>query len=278
MKQYEYSLIIILPPIIVSILSPIAVCCIFCDMNLIGRWIIKNVFSNILKEEKGKDGTPRWFFKDIDLTSLQPISSQEKLRSRIRLVYSLLFAVVLSGTLLSFWQLLVLEVSSDCETEDPSKDCYEVKTRSWPKQDPVNCSSAAIQNGTTYVLCYKIVFNLGLATGANYGIFKLSMLALSLGPSVMLMMKNRCIRLKLIIISILPFILVLPPLVLMFTTLTVGFLSDKSVVIVQAVIIVVNSLIFLWGIPWDKLTELKAEQNNPNNTGLENPVAATNDN
>ena len=272
MKQYEYSLIIILPPIIVSILSSIAVYCIFCDMNLIGRRIIKNVFSDILKEERGKNGPPRWFFKDIDLTS------QAKLQSRICLAYSLLFAVMLSGTLLSFWQLLVLEVSSDCDLEDPSKDCYEVKSRSWPKQDPINCSSAAIQNGTTYVLCYKIVFNLGLATGANYGIFKLSMLALSLGPSVMLMIKNRCIRLKLIIISILPFILVLPPLVLMFTTLTVGFLSDKSVVIVQAVIIVVNSLIFLWGIPWDKLTELKARQNNPNNTGLENPVAATNDN
>ena len=36
--------------------------------------------------------------------------------------------------------------------------------------------------------------------------------------------------------------------------------------------------IFLWGIPWDKLTKLKAGQNNPNNTGLENPVTATDDN
>ena len=58
------------------------------------------------------------------------------------------------------------------------------------------------------------------------------------------------------------------------------------IVLLQTLITLANSVIFVWRIPWDKLTELKGRQNNPNNTGLENPnntglenpVAATDDN
>lgn len=44
MKQYEYNLIIGLPPFLVVIVSLFAVYVQFRDLNLIGRWIAKNVF------------------------------------------------------------------------------------------------------------------------------------------------------------------------------------------------------------------------------------------
>lgn len=39
-----------------------------------------------------------------------------------------------------------------------------------------------------------------------------------------------------------------------------------------------NTSIFLWGIPWLELTVLNAEKNNLNDIGLENSVAATDEN
>ena len=57
-----------------------------------------------------------------------------------------------------------------------------------------------------------------------------------------------------------------------------GFFLENLIDILQTIVILTNSSIALGGIPWDELTELNGKQNNPNNTGLENPVAATDDN
>lgn len=272
MKRYEYDLIIALPPIFVIIVSSIAVFVKFRDRNLIWPWIAKNVFSGILKEKKKEDGTPRWFFKGIDLTF------QREILSTIWFTTSMFFVGMLIGLTLMFWQLLLLEVSSNCDVDDPSKDCFEVKFWGW-KEDPVNCSSAAIQNGITYVYCYKIVVNFGVASGAGYGTFKLSMLAFSLGSNVMLMIEKSNTLLVLRIISTLLVLLAgVIPLVLMTTPSGVAFLSNNLVIIFQAIITLGSSYIFLWNMPWDKLTALNAEKNNLNYSGLENPDAATDDN
>ena len=155
MKRYEYSLIIALPPIFVIIVSSIAIFVKFRDRNLIWPWIAKNVFSGILKEKKKEDGTPRWFFKGIDLTS------QGEILSKIWFTTSLFFLGMLLGLTVMFWQLLLLEVSSDCDVDDPSKDCFEVKFWGW-MEDPVNCSSATIQNGICVLLQNRFQFWSGL--------------------------------------------------------------------------------------------------------------------
>ena len=102
MKQYKYNLIIGLPPFLVVIVSLFAVYVQFRDLNLIGRWIAKNVFSDILKEESGQDGSPTWFFKDIDPTPPKE-STPRKLSSKIRLTSLLLFAWMLTGAILLLW-------------------------------------------------------------------------------------------------------------------------------------------------------------------------------
>ena len=279
MKQYGYNLIVLGPSFIFLLLFDLAICIFYVKsgkLNLIGRWIAKNIFPDIMKEKKKEDGTPRWLFKDIDLTS------KERILKRVWQTFFALFGGILLGTMTVFLELLLLEVSSDCDVNDPSKDCFEVKFSGLggPKiQDPINCSSAAIQNGTTYVFCYRIVFNLGVATGASYGVFKLSVLVFSLTSRVLLMIKKpeTVKALRFIIMSL----CIVASLILVGLGLTpfgFGFFLENLIDILQTIVILTNSSIALGGIPWDELTELNGKQNNPNNTGLENPVAATDDN
>ena len=68
------------------------------------------------------------------------------------------------------------------------------------------------------------------------------------------------------------------PAVLKVTSLGVAILSNNLVVFLQIVITALNSTIFLWVIPWYELIVLKDGNNYRNDTGLENPVASTNDN
>ena len=275
MELRQYSLIVLMPSLLsVLIVIFIAVFLKSGDLKLIGRWIARNAFADILKEKKKReDRTSRWLFQDIDLTSKRSILH------RVWFATSLLFAGMFSGAMVMFWQLLLLEVSSVCDINDPSKDCFEITVWEMPKQDPINCSSAAVQNGTTYVLCYKIVFNLGVAIGASYGVFKLSMLAFSLGSSALLMIKKtKTLRASRIVISVLFYFAMAIPAVLKVTSLGVAILSNNLVVFLQIVITALNSTIFLWGIPWDEMIVLKTENNYRNDTGLENPVAATDDN
>ena len=274
MELWQYSLIVLMPSLLsVLIVIFIAVFLKSGDLKLIGRWIARNAFADILKEKKKReDRTSRWLFQDIDLTSKRSILH------RVWFATSLLFAGMFSGAMVMFWQLLLLEVSSVCDINDPSKDCFEITVWEMPKQDPINCSSAAVQNGTTYVLCYKIVFNFGVAIGASYGVFKLSMLALSLGSSALLMIKKtKTLRASRIVISVLFYFAMAIPAVLKVTSLGVAILSNNLVVFLQIVITALNSTIFLWCIPWDEMIVLKTENNYRNDTGLENPVAATDD-
>ena len=275
MELRQYSLIVFMPSLLsVLIVFFIAVFLKSGDRKMIGRWIARNAFSDILKEKKKReDRTSRWLFQDIDLTSKRSILH------RVWFATSLLFAGMFSGAMVMFWQLLLLEVSSVCDINDPSKDWFEITVWEMPKQDPINCSSAAVQNGTTYVLCYKIVFNLGVATGASYGVFKLSMLAFSLGSSALLMIKKtKTLRASRIVISVLFYFAMAIPAVLKVTSLGVAILSNNLVVFLQIGITALNSTIFLWVIPWYELIVLKDGNNYRNDTGLENPVAATDDN
>ena len=275
MELKQYSLIVLMPSLLsVLIVIFIAVFLKSGDLKLIGRWIARNAFADILKEKKKReDRTSRWLFQDIDLTSKRSILH------RVWFATSLLFAGMFSGAMVMFWQLLLLEVSSVCDINDPSKDWFEITVWEMPKQDPINCSSAAVQNGTTYVLCYKIVVNLGVAIGASYGVFKLSMLAFSLGSSALLMIKKtKTLRASRIVISVLFYFAMAIPAVLKVTSLGVAILSNNLVVFLQIGITALNSTIFLWVIPWYELIVLKDGNNYRNDTGLENPVAATDDN
>ena len=90
-------------------------------------------------------------------------------------LYRKMFAVahlLLLGTIYTFLSLLLLTVTYDCDEEDLSKDCFLVGSSY--DSPPLNCSSDV--NATTEVVCYRRVFDLSLAAGVSYGLFKLATL------------------------------------------------------------------------------------------------------
>lgn len=88
-------------------------------------------------------------------------------------LYRKMFAVaffLFTGALLTFLNLLLLKITHDCDEENFSKDCFLVGS---PLSSlPLNCSSDV--NATTEVVCYRRVFDLSLAAGVTYGLFKLA--------------------------------------------------------------------------------------------------------
>ena len=96
---------------------------------------------------------------------------------------SWVFATLAAFTLIMFFYLLLINVSYDCDPDEKSKDCFEFKR--WDiarifSNVPIDCSSAAILNGSVEVVCYEIVFDFSKAVGASYGVFKISIGGLQL--------------------------------------------------------------------------------------------------
>ena len=262
MKSDVYVKILVVPPLLVTYI-PILV---FWVMKVFYRrrfdqislWVATNAFSNIFKEKK-KTCCPRearWLFKDIDLTAEDELLS--KVLTRFLMLFSLMFGAVLTV----FWLLFVLDVSYDCDEDDLSKDCFEHKWTSEP-QDPLNCSSAAvqtlIQNGTIQVVCKKIVLNFGLASGASYGTFKLIMFAIKVCASALLRIETirmlRCAQglgvllvlginiSRIVVDTAIPSVAIL--------------LRDQNVAIVQLLTTTITAFYFIFLIPWWELIETR---------------------
>ena len=270
MKSDVYGKILVVPPLLVTYI-PILV---FWVMKVfyrrrfdqISRWVATNAFSDIFKEKKKKTCCPRearWLFKDIDLTA------EEELLSKVLTRFLMLFYLMFGAVLTVFWLFLVLDVSYDCDEDDLSKGCFERKWTSEP-QDPLNCSSAAvqtlIQNGTIQVVCNEIVLNFGLASGASYGSFKLSMFAIKVSASALLRIettnKLRCVQVfgGLLVLGINISLIVvdtaIPSVAILF--------RDQTVAIVQiTTTTTITAAIFLFYIPWRELIDLKTQRENP---------------
>ena len=276
MKPDVYSIILLVPPLLVTyipiLVFPVMKVFYRRRFDQISRWVATNAFSNILKEKKKKTCCPRearWLFKDIDLTAEEELLSM--VLTRLLMLFSFMFGAVLTV----FWLLFVLDVSYDCDEDDLSKDCFERKWTSEP-QDPLNCSSAAvqtlIQNGTIQVACYKIVFNFGLASGASYGSFKLSMFAIKVSAGAILRIKTtKMLRLVQMFGALL-----VPGVVISLTFVDVVipsvdiFLRDQQVAFLQITTTTLTAFYFLFFIPWRWLIDLKTQRENPLETVIGN--------
>ena len=282
MKSDEYYRIVIWPPVFVTLI-PLSVLLVMVyfyrskiPLDRISRWVATNAFSDIFKEKK-KTWFPtetRWLFKDIDLTE------EKKLLFKVQVRFLFLFYAVFGLLLTTFWQFLVWEGSYDCDEDDPTKDCFEYKWSSKP-QDPLNCSSAAVQNlirnGTIQVVCNKLVFNFGLATGVSYGSLKLFMFAFKVGTSAILMIKERKI-LRWVQVSV--GLLVIGTDISLVVVLRVVpsaaiFFSDHWSAIFQMITTAVITALFLFYIPWRELIHLKTQREKPQDTVTENCAQAS---
>lgn len=109
----------------------------------IQRFVLKNVFSDIFKEEQKADGSGETVFllKGIDLAA-----DKETLSKTLNgFSLSLVMLAYVVGTM--FWQLLLLEVSHSCDENDTTRVCFERIAGKVGPHDSVNCSSPAVQKG-----------------------------------------------------------------------------------------------------------------------------------
>lgn len=267
MKSDEYGRILLWPPLIfgcVLWLSALLVTmkCSRNKLDRINHWVVTNAFSDILKTKKEKTCSrtrTRWLFNEIDLTA------EDILLSKVLTRLLILFTTMLSVVLILVWQLLVLDVSYDCEEEDLTKDCFEDK---WTREplDPLNCSSAVvrdlIRNGTLQVICNKIVFNFGLATGAGYGSFRLSLFSINVGTSLMMMIKKtktlRCVQ------GICIFLLLGSMTSVMVVASVIPsvdrVVTDNAVAAAQIIVTAATAVVFLCVIPWKEIIDVQRER------------------
>ena len=145
-------------------------------------------------------------------------------------------------------------------------------------QDPLNCSSAAVQNlirnGTIQVICNKIVFNFGLATGASYGSFKLSMFAVKVSTSAILLIKKtkilQCVRVS-VGLLVLGTVISLIVVETVIPSVAIFFLNHLGA-IAQMITTATIAAVFLCFIPWRELIDLKTQRENQQDTVMENPA------
>lgn len=264
MKEGYYGLISALPTALVSFVFLYIVRYILYGKR---KKIVLSAFSGILSEKSDNSvASEGWLFKKV-------VIGNEDLSDK---VFSGLFSVwcmLFMGLFVMFFQLLLLDVSYDCDEDDKTKDCF--KYESWNtkrfSKDPVNCSSAAVQNGSVQVVCYKIVFNAGLAMGASYGTFKFSMVLINLAATGLLMIKQaKHIKVLRITVAFLCLVVFAALIAVQFTTLRVHFVSETLATTFQILYTLFIGLSFVFCIPWKELITLKNAQNEPEATGVDN--------
>lgn len=263
MREVWYGVIVALPAFVTAYVPLIVLLVMGYRLKRLRRWVATNEFSRIIKINTDDRGETRWLFKDMDLTD------EEEILSKVLSSLFYLFLVLFGGVVLLFYQLLLLDVNYRCDNNEKTQDCF--KQSLWNleavkkfSRDSIDCSSAAVQNGTVEVVCYKIVLNFGLAAGASYGGFKLSMVFLNVSTSAMLMAKraNTITKIRLFL-GLLSLGLLAAFVAVQVTSLRVIFTSDNLVIALQGMVSVISLYCFVFGIPWKKLIALKAVNNQP---------------
>lgn len=264
MKEILYSVIVILPPfILIGLLLVVFFIAIYRDVTRLerfGRWVAINVFSGIMKATKAESNQEtRWLLDSIDLTE------EKKLLSNIFNSLISLFTAIFGGGIIIFWQFLLIDATYSCDDNDSRKDCFEYKlwkTKAWSR-DPIDCKSDAVQNGNVQVVCYKLTFNVGLASGASYGVFKLAMAVLNVATTLMLMAapKGKTVRVIKAILTIILLAVIAAFIAIQATSLRVSFVSGNLVIIVQIIVLAVTVFIFAFHFPWNDLIAIKVGNN-----------------
>ena len=186
MNEGFYNLIVTVPTLLLLIIIPFAGCICYLKIANFGRLVATYTFPSIIQKKKNANGTVSWQVGDVE------IEDGTKLLSRITRAVCLLFGTLIIVISSMFFHRLLLKVSYDCDPDETTKDCFELKFWDTGKfsKAPINCTSKAVLGGSVEIICYEIVYNFGTAAGASYGVFKISNGALELLATLILMRKS----------------------------------------------------------------------------------------
>ena len=268
MNEGHYSLPFIIPFLVLFVIA----CLVLVLLQSKGKdplcLIAIYAFPDVIEKKTDNYRATRWLLKEIYLEDGSDLLL--KVLRRIGALGVTLFLCVV----MVFFQLLLVDISYSCDLEDKNKDCFEYKVwdTSRRSKEPINCSSDAVLNGTVDVVCYKIVFNAGLAMGASYGTFKISVAVINLATTVLLMIKQTKTICKIRIVLGFLYVGLIVGLVVIqsVTTWRVFLVSDTLANTFQAIATVAVGCVFVLYIPWKDLVTLKNVQNNQRDRGMEN--------
>lgn len=154
------------------------------------RLVATNTFRKVIRKKKNAEEKITWQVGDIE------IEEGSKVLSKVMYRVCWLFVMKLFVITTIFFQLLLIEISDDCDPDEKTKDCFELKfweTGRLPNA-PINCSSTVFVNGSVEVICYEVGFNISTAVGVSYGVLKTLKTVFKLLATLMLMKKtNRCV-------------------------------------------------------------------------------------
>lgn len=192
MMEADYMLIISVPVLLFAV-GPFVV--LFVVIVCEPKNSIRNYLGQIKKTKAIKD-------LDIDNADYTPSFRQ----SLYCFLY--LFLLMSGGLATLFFQLFLLKVSymynlqtqkcsrllfhaadigHSCEQSDAAaKECFKYDAWNKISEGRIDCNSAAIQNGTTDVICYRIVFSMDITSGASYSGFQLSLVVLNVATCAIL--------------------------------------------------------------------------------------------
>lgn len=272
MKEVWYPTIVLIPSIVTTVAPIIILVIMGYSGRRLRRFVASYAFSRVITKKTDNDGKTRWLFKDIDLTD------EEKVLSKVFTSFFVLFLVLFFGVVVLFYQFLLIEVSFTCEPNvGKSQDCFkavlwDVEAFMKFSRDSIDCTSAAVKNETVDVVCYKIGFNVGLASGAGYGAFQLSMVLLNAATTALLMSKQAKTICKIRVAMVFLSVVLLTAFVVVNTTrsLYVHFNSDNLVIALQMSLSTAVGYCFVFGVPWKQLIALKKTSNRQGASGSQN--------
>lgn len=252
MNEGYYNLVIVLPVTMIALILTFASYILNRKVPNSSRWLAAYAFPNIIEKKTDANGLTTWQVKDTNL------GEGSALLSKLTTTISLLFLTLAAFTLIIFCYLLLINVSYDCDPDEKSKDCFEFKV--WDidrfSNVPIDCSSAAILNGSVKVVCYEIVFDFSKAVGASYGVFKISVGGLQLLATLILMKKDTKLVTKLQIVTVVAYIFFFVAImVVQFTQLRVYLVSNTLVNVSQVIVIFAATILFAFLVPWKGLIE-----------------------
>ncbi|XP_044173637.1 uncharacterized protein LOC122957559 [Acropora millepora] len=250
MNQGYYGVIVIAPSLLLSTII-LFIGFILCrKIPNFGRLVAAYTFPNIIQKKKNANGTVSWRVVDVE------IEDETQLLYKITLGVWLSLVTLIYVVSFTFFQLLLLEVSYDCDPDEKSKDCFEFKL--WDlgsySNAPINCTSKAVIDGSVEIaVCYEIVYNFGTAAGASYGVFKISSGALELLATLILMRKTTkfvCVVKSMVVSALVGIFVVL--VAVQATSLRV-YLGTNKRYIMQAIATLTMVGMFTFLVPWKDL-------------------------
>ncbi|XP_029184229.2 uncharacterized protein LOC114952422 [Acropora millepora] len=258
MNQGYYGVIVIAPSLLLSTIILFIGFILWWKIPNFARLVATYTFPNIIQKKKNANGTISWEVRGVE------IEDGTELLSKITRGVCLSLVILIYLVSVTFFQLLLLEVSYDCDPNEKSKDCFGFKNwdSGWDSNAPINCTSqAVIDRSVEIAVCYEIVFNFGIAAGASYGVFKISNGVLELVANLILMRKTTTclclVRVLVVLVHVGGFAVLVAVQV---TSLRVYLDTTNLRHVTQGIATLMMASLFTFLVPWKDLIKKNNEE------------------